>query len=111
MTTQAVYNQVWAVADSRQRLGVEEFNKMGFRGKTIDFNGIPIMVDKACPDGYLWMLNSKYLWLYVSDNGDMVWDTELRDPRYSSTFKYLYWTGQLVCNNRRRQFVATGLTA
>lgn len=41
--------------------------------KTIDFNGVPLTIDDACPKGYMWFLRpSDFLWFWLGNN-DFRW--------------------------------------
>jgi hypothetical protein len=99
--TQAIYDQIWYYADARQRLGNEEAAKLGYT--SIDFNGVPIIVDKDCATGDLYMLNTDYIYLKVHKDDDMAATPFLQPTTQLVKVKYITWTGQLVCSNPRRQ--------
>jgi hypothetical protein len=107
VATQAIYDKVWSLADARQQLGNEEAAKMGYQ--SIDFNGVPLIVDKNCPDGYLYMLNTDYIYLKVHQDDDMAATPFLQGTTQLVKVKYVTWTGQLVCGNPRYQGVMFGL--
>lgn len=108
VTTQPVYDMVWSLADGRQRLGNEEAAKLGYQ--SIDFNGVPLIVDKNCPAGFLYMLNTDYIYLKVHQDDDMAATPFLQGTTQLVKVKYITWTGQLVCGNPRTQGVMFGLS-
>ena len=108
VTTQDVYDKIWSLADAKQQLGNEEAARLGYQ--SIDFNGVPLIVDKNCPDGYLYMLNTEYIYLKVHQDDDMAATPFLQGTTQLVKVKYITWTGQLVCGNPRYQGVMFGLT-
>lgn len=107
VTTQEIYDFVWSLADARQRLGNEEAAKMGYQ--SIDFNGVPLIVDKNCPAGVIYMLNTDFMYLKVHKDDDMVSTPFLQGTTQLVKVKYITWTGQLVCCNPRYQGVGYNL--
>lgn len=108
VTTQTIYDKIWSLADAKQRLGVESLVKLGFNN--IEFNGVPIIVDKACTAAYMYMLNLDYLYLKVSDQDNMATTDWLTNTKQLAKVKYITWTGQLVSSNRRYQQVVYNLS-
>ena len=103
ITTQAIYDKVWSIADARQRLGNEEAAKLGYT--SIDFNGVPLVVDKHCTAGSLFMINTDFLHLKVHKDDDMQPTPFLQGTTQLVKVKYITWTGQLVSSNPRYQGV------
>jgi hypothetical protein len=108
VTTQDIYDKVWSLADARQQLGNEEAARMGYQ--SIDFNGVPLIVDKNCPAGALYMLNTDYIYLKVHKDDDMAATPFLQGTTQLVKVKFVTWTGQLVCSNPRYQGVGINLT-
>lgn len=108
ITTQAIYDFVWNLADARQRLGNEEAAKLGYQ--SIDFNGVPLIVDKNCTAGVIYMLNTDYLYLKVHKDDDMASTPFLQGTTQLVKVKYITWTGQLINSNPRYQGVGYNLT-
>lgn len=108
VTTQDVYDKVWSLADARQQLGNEEAARMGYQ--SIDFNGVPLIVDKNCPAGAIYMLNTDYIYLKVHKDDDMAATPFLQGTTQLVKVKFVTWTGQLVCSNPRYQGVGYNLT-
>ena len=108
VTTQDIYDKIWSLADARQQLGNEEAARMGYQ--SIDFNGVPLIVDKNCPAGVLYMLNTDYIYLKVHKDDDMAATPFLQGTTQLVKVKFVTWTGQLVCSNPRYQGVGINLT-
>lgn len=108
VTTQSIYDKIWSLADARQQLGNEEAARMGYQ--SIDFNGVPLIVDKNCPAGCVYMLNTDYIYLKVHQDDDMASTPFLQGTTQLVKVKYITWTGQLVCGNPRYQGVMFGLS-
>lgn len=106
--TQLIYNKVYEIADAIQRNGNELAKKMGMT--SIDFNGIPLMVDKNCLAAHLYMLNTDFIYLktHVADN--MKAHPFVIGTDQLVKTKYITWTGQLVCSNPRYQAVMFNLS-
>ncbi|MFA5217128.1 phage major capsid protein [Sulfuricurvum sp.] len=105
VTTQAIFDRLWELADARQQLGVAEVAKMGYQN--IYFNGVPLIVDKNCSDYHVYMLNTDYLYLKVHQDDDMVATPFLQGTTQLVKTKYITWTGQLICCNPRYQGILT----
>jgi hypothetical protein len=108
VTTQAIFDKCWALADARQQLGNEAAAKLGYT--SIDFNGVPLLVDKNCTAGYLYMINTDFLYFKVDTSDDMAAGPFLMGTQQLAQTKYITWTGQLVCDNPRFQGVGFNLT-
>lgn len=108
VATQDIWDKVWTLSDAKQQLGTEEALKLGFT--SINFNGASMIVDKNCTAGYLYMLNTKYLYLKVHKDDNMEATPFLQGTTQLVKTKYITWTGQLVCSNPRYQGVMWGLT-
>lgn len=106
-TTQAVYDKIWEKADPRQRLGNEAAAKLGYQ--SIDFNGVPLIVDTNCTAGTLYMLNTNYLYFKVHANDNFKSGPFMQPSNQFVKVKYITWTGQLVCSNPRFQGVMFNL--
>lgn len=108
VTTQAIFDKIWDIADARQRLGNEEAAKMGYA--SIDFKGVPLIVDKNCTAGVIYMLNTDYIYLKTHQDDNMKATPFLQGTNQLVKVKFTTWTGQLVCSNPRYQGVGYNLT-
>jgi hypothetical protein len=105
VTTQAIWNTLWAKADSAQRNGTEMMKKFGMTD--INWNGTPIIVDENAPDHQLRWLNTNYLFLKTHAQANFAWTPFFWHQKKMAYMKVLYWAGQLCCSQRRRQCVMT----
>lgn len=108
VTTQAIYDKVWSLADARQRLGNEEAARLGYQ--SIDFNGVPLIVDKNAPAGLLYMLNTEFIYLVTHEAEDFKATPFMIPTDQMIRVKHCTWSGQLVSSNPRMQGVAYNLT-
>ena len=106
MGNKAIYAKWMAILQNVQRFGGEATANGGF--KYVMFNGVPLFHDSHSPgtgagtaDNWLFMLNSKYLYLYVHEDDNM--SVEKLPPPHTQaiTIQRLGWTGNLVITNRR----------
>ena len=106
VTNTAVYKKYWARLTNNQRYGEGSTGSGGF--KYLLFNGVPIFHDSHSPgtgsgtnDSWVFMLNSKHLFLYVHEDDDMT-VTKLPSPINQDIMVHrLTWTGNLLTTNRR----------
>ncbi len=106
ITTQAIYNRLWSIADLRQQLG-NEYVKLNIGVPSIDFNGCPIMVDQNAPALQLRFLNSKSLFLKVHSRSNFVFTEWVTPTNQHLAVKHFKFAGQLVCNEKRGMGVLT----
>lgn len=68
VTTQAVWDIFWNKLQPQQRFQEESSDvaKIGFQ--SLRFNGASLTVDQYAPTGKLWLLNTKYIYFYISDD-------------------------------------------
>lgn len=98
ITTQAVYDKIWARVQPVQRANLENtpgLAKVGFSG--ISFNKATIVVSKYCPTGYIFVLNTDFWKLVVHRKRNMYW-TPPKIPLNQDAFvRQLLWAGALFC--------------
>lgn len=80
----------------------------GFR--SIMFMSTPFLVDSHCPDGYLYMLNEKYLMLKYHPDKNFAFEPFRRPTNQAGSFAKIYWSGQFCTNNARMQGVMNSLS-
>lgn len=69
ITTHAIWaHLVNNLIDQKRWTGDAE--KLNGWARTIDFNGIPIVRDKHCPDGVMWLLDTTTLKLFQNNEGE-----------------------------------------
>lgn len=81
--------------------------------KAMSYNGIPIVVDRHCPEGYLYLLNTNFFelhqlcdWQWLSDDDGKVLKQVPGKPTYMATLvKY----AELMCSKPSAQGLITGI--
>lgn len=109
VTTKAVWQKYEDTRLPLQRIGAADLSaNAGF--KNITFKGVPVIYGNYIDSGVMYGLNFNYLYLAVDSSTDMV-TTEFKMPVNQMTkVAYILWRGNLVTNNRRRQFKLTGIS-
>jgi len=115
ITTHEIFNVVEAIAIVQQQF--ERFNKRsqaladnGF--PTIQYRGVPIVADEMCPAYQCYVLNTKYLNLYVHSRSTRsnFRFTGFKEPTNQlARVGQITWKGQLGINNRRMFYKFTAL--
>lgn len=110
VTTQTIWDKIWSMATAKQKLGVSKLAELGF--VNIEFNGVPIVVDKACTAGYFFWINSNttYLVSHKRDNFKTGQFLKSSGQPFAS-MRVLSWTGALVCDNPRRNYMFSALSS
>lgn len=101
VTTQDVFNAIFAAFDDNQRFEDSGLASMGF--ETILFRRIPIVVDSHCPAEVVYFLNENFLQLYTHSNENFTFDPFREPINQKAMVAKIFWTGNLICNNRRFQ--------
>ncbi len=100
----------------------QKFEMLGKRGKllaqngfpVIEYRGVPIIADEFCPAYQCYVLNTKYLSLYVHSRAT---SSNFRFSGFKNPTNQLArvgqitWKGQLGINNRRMFYKFTSLGA
>jgi len=109
ITTQDIHEYVEKAEDPKERHANTDVLSLGF--DNITFKGIPIVFDRDCASGYMWLLNSKYLSFDVQEGLDFkLSDFDSTIDQHASSAKLLFM-GEFCTNNRRRLGVMSGITA
>lgn len=80
----------------------------GFTNLT--FKGRPVIYGNYVGTGYLYGLNMNYIYLAVDSATDMVTTPFITPTNQTVKVAYILWRGNLITNNRRRQFKLTSIT-
>jgi len=102
MTTQAIYDKMWLRVQPQQRGNLDNtpgLARVGFTG--ISFNRSTIIVDKYCPTGYIFVLNTDFWKLVVHRRRNMEWTAEKVPINQDAYIRQLLWAGALVCQAPR----------
>ncbi len=108
VTTQAIYNILWAILSDAKRLVNASQGAAGFTG--LSFNGVDVVVDSHCPAGYMYFLNERFLHLYTSPKANwkyVPYASPVNQPNVRSSF--MLWAGNLTCDNCRFQAALTAI--
>lgn len=109
ITTQTLYEKYVSLVQPSYRTTNTKLGDIGFQN--IEYMGVPIVWDDACPTGYMYYLNDKYLRLRVHPDADFK-VTDKKEPSNQLVFtQQVYWLGNLTVNNCRFQGVLQGKTA
>lgn len=80
----------------------------GFENLT--FKGKPLTYGNNISSGLLFGLNRNYIYLAVDSETDMITTPFITPTNQTVKVAYILWRGQLVTNNRRRQFKLTSIS-
>jgi len=111
ITTQAIYDKIWLRVQPQQRGNLENtpaLAKIGFSG--ISFNRATIVVDKACPTGVIFVINTDFWKLVNHRNRNMTWTDKKIPINQDAWVRQLLWAGDLICQSPRYQGYISGVT-
>jgi hypothetical protein len=109
ITTQALFEKYISLVQPSLRLPNTKMADLGFQN--VEYMGVPVVFDEACPSGWMMFLNDKYLRLRVHPEADFK-VTEKKEPANQLVFtQQVYWLGNLTVNNSRFQGALTAKTA
>jgi hypothetical protein len=111
ITTQALYDKIWARVQPQQRFLGENsvLAKVGFTG--INFNNhADLLVDLHCPTGYIIFINTEYWKLIFNKKRNFYWTDQKTPVDADAYVKQLLTMGNLICQQPRVQAILTGMT-
>jgi hypothetical protein len=109
ITTQTLFEKYISLVQPSLRLVNTKMADLGFQN--VEYMGVPVVFDDACPSGWMMFLNDKYLRLRVHPEADFK-VTEKKEPANQLVFtQQVYWLGNLTVNNSRFQGALTAKTA
>ena len=71
------------------------------------FKGARVMWDSYCTDAYMYILNSKYLKLYVDSKTDFITTPFIRPANQDARTAQILWMGELTTSNRSKHGILT----
>lgn len=77
----------------------------------LNFKGVPIDWSPACTSGYMYFLNTNYLYLYIDAQVEMEMTEWKGIPNQLDRVAQIVTALQLVCTNRAHQGLITGIAA
>jgi hypothetical protein len=110
LTTQTVYDSLWAQCQPYQRKLSENttLGKFGFTGIQID--DTQIMTDRHCQSGYAYGLNTKYWKMIIHKKKAFKWTEEKVPIDADGYVRQMLLKGNFICTSRRMNFLMTGLS-
>ena len=137
VTTEAIFSLIGQLFNPMQRINTTASTvkgglkaEGGFTG--IEYRGVPIIADEKCPSGTLFMLNENFIDFYAlpyysakavqyksqmkgNDYDAPVglgfsWTDWIIPSNSASVVGHIYFGGQFVCSNPKRQGKLTGIT-
>lgn len=112
ITTQTIWNKFWARVQPAQRYISSKRNadlaQIGFSG--IEFNDAVVIVDKYCPSGYIFILNTDFWKLVVHRDRDMDWTPPKTPLDQDAYVRQVLWAGNLVCQAPRWEAMISSVT-
>jgi hypothetical protein len=106
---QNMYDRYYSLLQPQQRFADEEMGKGGF--KSLQFNGIPFVVDANAASGDLYMLNLDYLTLYPHKDENFRMEPFVKPINQNVKVAKVYWMGALASSNNRRHGLMDAITA
>jgi len=111
LTTQTLYDALWAQVQPSQRSLMPNtvLAKVGFSGIQIDTT--QILVDRHCPSGYMFGMNTDYFKFVIHKKKNFLWTEEKPLIDADAYVRQLLVKGNFFTTARRYHFKATGCTA
>jgi hypothetical protein len=106
---QDMFDRYYALLQPQQRFASSEMADGGF--KSLQFNGIPVVVDANCAAGDLYMLNLDYLKLMPHKDENFRLEPFVKPINQNVKVAKIYWMGVLASSNNRRQGLLDSITA
>jgi hypothetical protein len=109
VTTQSVFESYEAVLQPQERYVNTKAANSGFQNLT--FKSVPVVFDRDCTSGVMYMLNSKYVSFVVHRDADMMTTPFVSPENQDVTTSKLLWQGNITTNNRRKLGKIISITA
>jgi hypothetical protein len=78
--------------------------------KNLTFKGVPVVYGNYIASGLMFGLNMNYIYLAVDSETDMITTPFITPANQTVKVAYILWRGNLITNNRRRQFKLTSIS-
>lgn len=99
VTEKTEFKKYWSLLQAAQRFSASEVGAGGFR--YLLFNSTPVFHDSHCPDGWMFMLNSRWLYMYVNSNANFKHEKIGKSPAQAVYVDRVVHSGNLATDNRR----------
>lgn len=108
-TTRTVYNLYYGLLQPQQRFVDKSSASAGFA--TLMFNGTPVIVDSHATAAALYMLNEKYLHLFVHKDCDFAFEPFQKPVNQDVKLAKILWMGAFGSSNNRMHGLLSAITA
>lgn len=102
LTTKTVFQKFEQTRLPLERISNTMTANAGFTNLT--FKGRPVMYGNYIDSGYLYGLNTNYLYLAIDSATDLITTPFISPTNQTVKVAYILWRGNLITNNRRRNF-------
>ena len=107
--SRTLLNLYYSLLQPQQRFTDAETAKGGF--SSLMFNGIPVIADSHCPAAHMFMLNEKYLHLFVHKDENFRMDPFIKPVNQNIRVGKIFAATAFGCNNNRLQGLLSAITA
>ncbi len=108
ITTKTVWKKFEDTRLPLERISNSMTANAGFTNLT--FKGVPVVYGNYISSGLLFGLNMNYIYLAVDSATDAITTPFITPTNQTVKVAYILWRGNMVTNNRRRQFKLTGIS-
>ena len=108
ITTKAIFQKFEQTRLPLERISNTLSANAGFTNLT--YKGKPLTYGNHISSGLLFGLNMNYIYLAVDSATDMITTPFITPTNQTVKVAYILWRGNLITNNRRRQFKLTSIT-
>ena len=108
LTTKVIFQKYEQTRLPLERISNTLTANAGFENLT--YKGRPLIYGNYIGTGYLYGLNMNYIYLAVDSQTDMITTPFITPSNQTIKVAYILWRGNLVTNNRRRNFKLTSIT-
>lgn len=109
VTTQDIFEFYEKSLQPQERFVGNAAADAGFMNLT--FKNVPIVFDRDCTSGVMYLLNSRYTALKVHRDADMKSSEFVQPENQDVTTSKTIWQGNMTTNNRRKLGKLTGISA
>lgn len=109
MATRANYNRFYGLLQPQQRFMDSETAKAGF--SSLMFNGCPFIADSHVPANNIFMVNEKYIYLFVHKDEDFRFSGFVKPDSQNVKIGQIFWAGALGSSNNRLHAKLSAITA
>ena len=109
VTDQATFEYYEKALQPQERYNDTRVANSGFTSLT--FKGVPMLFDRDCTSGYIYMLNSRYLNYVCHKDADLALQPFIKPNNQDARSAHFLLQANLTTGNRRKLGVITGVTA